>query len=256
MAHLALQRGTYAAARTLLGSRDSRVIGHNTRLHTQSDGSLAVRYHSTDVYVMTADGWVIPDTGGWSTVTTWQRINALLPGPWRIASRGKSGHWLYYSGRPITPYVDGLAIRPESGPDGAAVAYAGETILTDDDISALVAAADIATEERNAKRAARLVREHPTIGSPRTHRGYDHRSYDCARCTAELAAERAARRAVLAAEHDAMMAGDDAAMGSHRTIEPVATWPIDPTTGRTDYKAEPTRTERIRIACPWDCPNR
>jgi hypothetical protein len=257
MAHLDLQRGTYAAADTLLGTRDSRRIGHNTTLHRYSgpaaSDAIAVRYHSTDILTLSRDGWLTLSTGGWHTVTTWQRINAVLPGPWRVSSRNGTP-WLYYSGRPVTPYVDGLAVHPESG----AVGMSGATLLTADDIGAIIDAADTATADREAKRAARLLREHPTAGGPRTHSraAYDRRVYGCARCDVELSAEREARKAALHAEHLASHPiGSREAAGSHYRVEPVTTWPTR-ADGTTDYNAEPTRTERVRIECPWECPDR
>lgn len=100
MVHLDLQRGTYAAADTLLGSRSSRKIGHNTYMRRIDADTIAVRYHSTDVYTLRRDGWAIIRSGGWETVTTAARINALLPDRWRLSfSRGLMQGW-----RPITPY--------------------------------------------------------------------------------------------------------------------------------------------------------
>ena len=236
MAHLDLETGTYAAARTLLGSRDSRRIGHNTTLHTLSGSpDLAVRYHSTDILDMTADGWLRPRTGGWDTSTTWQRINALLPAPWGIGSRNGT-RYLYHGGRPITPYADGLAIHPATD----AVAFHGDTILTREDVYALRDAADAATEARAVKRAARLLREHPTVGGPRTHTAsaYDRRVWGCERCRAEQDAEREARRAALAADH----AASDIALGSGPDA-----WAA---------YAGAHRNYGGKRACPWDCPNR
>jgi len=275
MAHLDLQRGTYAAAATLLGSRQSRRIGHNTTLHRYSgpadSAALCVRYHSTDIVTLTADGWLEMSTGGWHTVTTWSRINAILPGPWRVGSdRGTS--WLYSRGRRITPYTDGLSIHADTG----AVGYGSAVLLTAEDVAAIVAAADAAQTARDAKRAARLLREHPTAGGPRTHsaRAWNRRVYGCARCAEEETTERDARRAVLAEEHTAMVAalaasGNPAAewsaaeytaAGSHATREEVRTYPPLPgaqyPTWQVDYTAAPTVTIRTRTACPWDCPNR
>lgn len=218
MANLDLQRGTYAAAETLLRKRDSRIIGHNTTLHRTYGGALAVRYHSTDVVTLTADGWLTMRTGGWDTVTTWSRINALLPGRWSVWSR-KGSRYLYSGGRRVTPYVDGLSIHADTG----RVGMGSDVLLTADDVAAIIAAADTAEADREAKRAARLLREHPTVGGPRTHTRseWNRRAYGCARCTAEESAERDAKRAALAAEHEA---------GTHPT----------------DYSG--------RAVCPWDCP--
>jgi hypothetical protein len=250
MAHLDLQTGTYAAAETLLNGRSSRRIGHNTTLHTVADG-IAVRYHSTDIVTLSADGWLTMRTDGWDTVTTWQRINALLPGPWSVHSDHGS-RMLYSGGRPITPYADGLQVHVgySSGSANGSVGMNGATLLTAEDVAAIRDAYDAAAEARAEKRAARLLREHPTVNGPRTHTAslYERRARDCARCNEELRAEREARRAVVAAEHRAMEHAlnratdaapwtdeEYAAAGSHV---------------RTDYMGA------RQLACPWDCPDR
>lgn len=158
MAHLELQHGTFAAADTLLGGRDSRVIGHNTRLIRLQPDTIGVQYHSTVVYTMTRDGWAIIRTGGWRTVTTVARISALLPGPWGVSfTRG-----LYRGGRLVTPYTDGLAVHLKSGAVGyAPTGYHPDVLLTSAEVDAIVAAADAAAEVRAAKRAERIARQHP-----------------------------------------------------------------------------------------------
>jgi hypothetical protein len=224
MAHLDLSTGTYAAAETLLHGRQSRRIGHNTTLHRYSgpaeSSALCVRYHSTDIVTLSSDGWLTMSTGGWDTVTTWSRINGLLPGRWAVHSRNGS-RYLYHGGRPITPYTDGLAVQPATG----AVGMGGETLLTAEDVATIETAAEAAEAARAEKRAARLLREHPTAGGPRTHSRalYAQRARDCERCDTELAAEREARKAALHAEH---VAGVHAERG---------------------YGA---------ASCPWECPDR
>lgn len=213
MAYLDLQRGTFAAAETLLGSRSSRKVGHNTYMRRVDADTIAVRYHATDVYTMRRDGWAILRSGGWHTSTTSQRINALLPGPWGLSS----SKGLRYGGRAITPYADGLAINTLSG----AVGFAGpngapDVLLTAEEVTAIVDAANVREEARAVKRAERIAREHP---EPRTfaadlpgltvqpswalstpHRGYRAAS-ECASCKAERASWDALRRAALAASH-------------------------------------------------------
>lgn len=220
MAHLDLQRGTHAAALELLRGRDSRRIGHNTTLRAAPGGGLAVRYYSTDIYRMTADGWAVMYTGGWSTVTTWSRINALLPGPFGVYSR-RDSRMLYAHGFPVTPYTDGLAVNDDTG----AVGYAGKdgaigVILSADDVAGIVAAGRAAADVRAANRAARLVREHPaprtfspdlpalsTSWSPPPYApiaSYGHRGRlpdGCISCRAESASWRELRRGRLALEH-------------------------------------------------------
>jgi len=232
MAHLALSTADYHAADTLLGSRDERRIGHNTRLRRAGD-DIAVRYHATDIVTMSADGAVTIDTGGWDTVTTWQRVNALLPGPWAIHSdRGRRS--LYYRGHVITPYADGLTLYAADG----RVSYAGDTILTADDVAAIVAASEEAAARRAAKHAERMLREHPTartfapdhpaLPSWAVPAGTGHRggrgARACDRCDAESTQWAQLRRDRIAADHDA---------GTH----PAPSWSSG-------------------VSCPWDCPRR
>ena len=49
-----------------------------TSITTAADGSVAVRYHYTDVATRHPDGTVTLRTGGWRTVTTKRRINQAL----------------------------------------------------------------------------------------------------------------------------------------------------------------------------------
>ena len=45
-----------------------------TRLYLNSDGSVSVRYHRTDVVTHYRDGRVVVNSGGWGTPTTKRRI--------------------------------------------------------------------------------------------------------------------------------------------------------------------------------------
>jgi hypothetical protein len=209
---------------------------------------LAVQYHSTDIVTLTADGWLEMSTGGWHTVTTWARINALLPGSWRVGSdRGTS--WLYNRGRKVTPYVDGLAINADAG----AVGMGSDVLLTAEDVAAICDAADAATAARDAKRAARLLAAHPTArtfpadasglfasyngGPGGPHRSYNGMSPDCATCTAERIAWDALRRDALRRSHDGLTV----------TL---------PDGGTAIYPAHATLGQYGRSGCPWDCPLR
>ncbi len=244
MAHLDLQSGTYRAAETLLGSRYSRKIGHNTVLIRRGESAIAVRYHSTDVYTMTSDGWAIIRTGGWYTPTTSSRVRALLPGRWNVSFN----HGLYFGGHLITPYTDGLAVHEASG----AVGFAGANdspgvILTAEDVAAIVTASEAKAETRAAKRAERITREHPAprpvtwradvihgaygwqSPMPSPHRGY-RASAECSSCQAESAEYREARQAVMTADHP----------NGHAYSVTVGDAVLSAPAG----------------ACPWDCPLR
>lgn len=256
----------FSAQAFVAGGRDkrSRPIENNTRVESRYD-AFAVRLHGTDVATYRPDGWVILNTGGWHTVTTFDRLNRYAPAPWRVASDGKGGRMLYRSGRAITPFVDGLSVH-ESG----AVGMNGAALLTAADVDAIAEAADAAAVIRADKRAALLLRQHPAVNAPRAHRGYDQRAYDCGRCQAESEAERIAERARLTAEHAAMLStlarnpdagapwseAEYAAAGSHVRRDTVREYPPLPG-GRDwqhDYTAEPIISERVKVACPWSCP--
>ena len=58
----------------------SRVPWYPTRvaITTETDGTVAVRYHRTDVATLHPDGSVTLRTGGWRTVTAKRRMNQAL----------------------------------------------------------------------------------------------------------------------------------------------------------------------------------
>jgi hypothetical protein len=165
MAHLDLATGTYEAAERRLHGRDSVRIGHNTRLERRREAGrdhFAIRYHATDILTMTPDGWTIIDTRGWWTVTTWSRINALLPGPWAVYSARGLRH-LHYAGQPVARYLDGIAIHFATGAVGIRedrYRYAVGRIMTPDAVGDAVREGERKAAERAAKRAERQRRQH------------------------------------------------------------------------------------------------
>lgn len=247
--------GTWFAADTKLGKRDSRKIANNTYLRRRGPDRIAVMLHSTDVYTIRQDGWVVLSTGGWDSLTTRQRINAALPMPWGVGShRVKGDSWLYLfsHGYPIMPFANGLSVNVGTASDGGTGAVGfpvnGEigTLYTAEQVAEIETAAEKVNEDRAAKRAARLLREHPVAreityradvphtrnygyGSPLTspHRGHP---WDCARCEAEDKAWRAIRQETLRADHEDGHAWA-VTVGDATVSEPAG-------------------------ACPWDCPDR
>lgn len=255
MAHLTLT-GDYAAADARLGKRESIGIGHNTRA-VRIGRDIAIRYYSTDIVTLTPDGWSIVDVAGWHTVTTWQRVNALLPAPFAIYSNGKRGAYLFATGRqcaPILPYVDGLAVNGASG----AVGMAGDPIgllYTAEDIAQLRADHAAAVAARAAKRAERERREHPaprpvTYRADLPHAQYSYGSplpsphryhaWDCAACRAEGEEWSAIRAATLRADH----------ANGHA-------WEVTLTDVDAFGRPVPGATMSGPAGpCPWDCPER
>jgi len=250
MAHLALSTASFAAADTLIaGGRDKRQrpIGHNTVAIRRGPDAIAVRYWSTDIVTMHRDGSIAVTLNGYNTVTTLQRVNYLLPAPWRVASyrqRGQSRAWLWAGGYPVTPFVDGLTIHPDTG----AVSYDGAVILTADDIAAIRSAAEAAQAERERKRIARYAAQHaaqPYASSD----AFRHR-WDCKACTALREAEREAHRARLSAEHDAMTEALSRATDA-------APWtPAEYAAAGSHIRRNYYDGSISHVGCPWDCPQR
>jgi hypothetical protein len=70
---------SYGAAALFLGDTEWRKIGHNTSIRRVSPTTIAARYHYTDVITYHEDGRITFTTGGWMSVTTKVRLNALSP---------------------------------------------------------------------------------------------------------------------------------------------------------------------------------
>ena len=63
-----------------------RKLAHNTYVEQDGDGSIGVRFHATRILTFHPDGSFTVNTGGYHTVTTKQRLNALMPNGYRIFS--------------------------------------------------------------------------------------------------------------------------------------------------------------------------
>jgi len=76
---------TFEGASAYLGDRVRRVLpGAATTLERRDDGSIAVRYHDTDVVTYRPNGVVEFDNGGFTTPTTKARINTYAPAGWYV----------------------------------------------------------------------------------------------------------------------------------------------------------------------------
>jgi hypothetical protein len=94
MAKMTTTADTYRDLDEWLGSRDAKKLAHNTTAERRPlpDGdAIAVRLHSTDVVTFHADNTITLNSGGWRTVTTKDRINAVLPAPLKVYS--SDGVW-------------------------------------------------------------------------------------------------------------------------------------------------------------------
>ncbi len=128
----------YDAAEALLGTKDRRKIDRNTYLERRDDGAgyeahIALRYHETDVMRL-CPSFVELDSGGWHTVTTWERMSTF---GLRVCSSGRravgivvypvgsswdTGGFGYYDGIRLT--ADGTALleaQPNFVPFGGPV---------------------------------------------------------------------------------------------------------------------------------------
>lgn len=232
MAHLKVT--TREGADTLLPADigSTRKVGHNTVVMRGYCGTIALRYHSTDIITWTADGWTVASCGGWPTSTTKQRIGACLPPGWVITSR--RGTWYlwrygYDGGACVLPFANGIAVHAD-GMIGFSTGGRVGILMTDDEVRAAVTAERARQEARHAKRIERYAREHPR---PREWTDEQvradyyppswpfHRApknpYSCASCESERAYFR---------DRSCELAREDHAAGSHEA------W------------------------CPWSCPER
>jgi hypothetical protein len=83
-------------------SKDAgKPVANNTRLFERADGTIAVRYHNTDIIGINEDGTFSLANNGWRTVTTLQRIRAFSPA--KLFS--ERGDWFVRSEpNPADPY--------------------------------------------------------------------------------------------------------------------------------------------------------
>lgn len=71
----------------LLGDKPGRKIANNTYLERRTPDSVAIRLHWTDIVTFHADGHIVLDDGGYQSVTTKERMDAVLPMRLRVFQR-------------------------------------------------------------------------------------------------------------------------------------------------------------------------
>lgn len=88
MSNLTLKHtpSNFAEAMKALGGKDSKVIGHNTRLE-YSNGDVYATYHGNAIVRYDNDGTVWASWAGWATTTTATRLNKLAPARFNIKNR-------------------------------------------------------------------------------------------------------------------------------------------------------------------------
>jgi hypothetical protein len=108
-------------------------VDHNTVLVRDTlDGSIAVKFHYTDIITVSTDDTLVVSNGGWHTVTTLARLNDWLPAGWGLYSL--KGNWYWHNYRHsdeelnpgfkrTQPYSNGDKItadgtlHPQAGPE-------------------------------------------------------------------------------------------------------------------------------------------
>lgn len=77
---------TYQELDAFLGTRDAKALCNNTYAERLGAGVIGVRLHSTHVVILSPVRIVL-NTGGWSTITTKDRLNRFLPGGWGVTQK-------------------------------------------------------------------------------------------------------------------------------------------------------------------------
>ncbi len=93
------------AASLIPANRQTKRLAKATMAHRLPDGSIAVRYHATDLLTFRPDGKVVVTSGGFRSKTTKDRINAYLPPGFPRVWQAK-GVWTYGG----APLMDGDTI--------------------------------------------------------------------------------------------------------------------------------------------------
>jgi hypothetical protein len=103
---------TYDQAGEALKGRPYRTIANNTGLYARTDSSVTLRLHTTDVITFRPDGALVLNSGGWSTVTTKQRINAVIRAHgWNVYAEARVWYVAHRSGATFK-FREGFVIPP------------------------------------------------------------------------------------------------------------------------------------------------
>lgn len=113
MAIMARDIYSFHDAETFLQGKESRKIGHNTYVIDRGE-CIVIRYHSTDIVRYYPDGWIVVDTEGWQTVTTFDRLKQLSP--FFFHSEG-DGDYAIHDGGDSAPFIDGIWWHEDCGFD-------------------------------------------------------------------------------------------------------------------------------------------
>lgn len=108
-ARLAADVNDYAKAKRYLGSLAARKLANNTYVVELTDNQVGVKLHNTVIVTFWSDGPIGLNSGGYHTVTTKARMNAVLEGTGYSIAAKRGDWWVHdvHTGRNI-PYVDGM----------------------------------------------------------------------------------------------------------------------------------------------------
>lgn len=74
----------FKEAAAFLGTKDEKKLAHNTYIYWIDENHIGVVLHNTRIVTFSRDGDITLNSGGYQTVTTKARINALLPVGYRL----------------------------------------------------------------------------------------------------------------------------------------------------------------------------
>jgi len=80
-----------------------------TKRRVESDGTICVRYHNTDVVTIDPNGVITLQSGGWYTNTTKHRMNQYAPDVYVFQKRG---NWFVDWMGKTYDFADGMRLNP------------------------------------------------------------------------------------------------------------------------------------------------
>lgn len=120
---------TYNTLQNLFNDRDKVCLKRTrTQVFALRDGDVInIRLHDTDIMTYYPDGVIELNSGGWKTMLTKNRMNDLLPKPWRVFA--DKGVWYVSAGNswgkdePYYVFEDGMLLYPDLTVEGAGDEY-------------------------------------------------------------------------------------------------------------------------------------
>jgi hypothetical protein len=107
---------TFQQLAEILGTKQNRPYGKNTRMIRLCPDRITIRFHQTDVVTFHSDGRVVLNSGGFKTPTTKDRISTHSG----INLSQKDGEWSFARGGTTHHFADGVTLRPDGSVSGGA----------------------------------------------------------------------------------------------------------------------------------------